>query len=279
LNAFAEQAPKYQARLGEMVAAGQQQLQRFGLERVELADLVDPAAMVDVVRTTVAGVAGVVSKGLLVLVTLIFILFEATGFYDKLRLAFGLDLDTRGLSRAMREIQKYLAIKTAISLVTGLVIWGWMSVLGVDFPVLWGLLAFLLNYIPNLGSIIAAVPAVLLATLQKGPGVGLLAALGFLTVNFILGNLAHGPLRSRSLRFPRLLGLGLGSHRHVAVCATDHGLENPAGKHRRLPMARGASGAQPLSSDLSHSDPGSPRQRPHTSAQAPSRLTKRPRLL
>ncbi len=205
LNSFVDEVPKYQERLGEMIAVGQQQLEKFGLERIELVDVVDPGQLVDVVRSTVAGVAGVVSKGLLVLLTLIFILLEATGFYDKLRLAFGLDLDTRGLSRALKEIQNYLAIKTAISLLTGLLIWAWVFLLGIDFPVLWGLLAFLLNYIPNLGSIIAAVPAVLLAIIQQGPGTGLLTALGFLSVNFVLGNLVEPNLMGRRLGLSALV--------------------------------------------------------------------------
>lgn len=205
LNSFVEEVPKYQARLGEMIAAGQLQLQKLGLERIELVDVLDPGELVDVARSTVAGVAGVVSKGFLVLLTLIFILLEATGFYDKLRLAFGVDLDTRGLSRALKEIQSYLAIKTAISLLTGLLIWAWVSLVGVDFPVLWGLLAFLLNYIPNLGSIIAAIPVVLLAVIQQGPGAGLLTALGFLLVNFLLGNLAEPNLMGRRLGLSALV--------------------------------------------------------------------------
>jgi predicted PurR-regulated permease PerM len=75
-----------------------------------------------------------------------------------------------------------------------------MTILGVDFPVLWGFIAFLFNYIPNLGVIIAAFPAVLLTLIQFGPGTALLAAAGYFAVNFIVGTFVE----------PRLVGRGVG---------------------------------------------------------------------
>lgn len=205
LNQFTEQVPKYQIQLSEMIETGQSQLASYGLERVALADLVDPGAFVDLVRGALAGIAGVVSKGFLVLLALIFMLLEATGFGDKLRLALGLELDTEGLARALQEIQSYLAIKTVVSFATGVLIWAWLALVGVDFPVLWGLLAFLLNYIPNLGSIIASIPPTLLALIQLGLGSALLAALGFAIVNFLLGNLLEPTLMGRRLGLSTLV--------------------------------------------------------------------------
>jgi predicted PurR-regulated permease PerM len=75
-----------------------------------------------------------------------------------------------------------------------------MSILGVDFPFLWGFLAFLLNYVPNLGVVIAAIPAVLLTLLQLGAGRAALAGGGYLAVNFIIGTAIE----------PRLVGRGVG---------------------------------------------------------------------
>ena len=72
--------------------------------------------------------------------------------------------------------------------------------MGLDFPLLWGLLAFLLNYIPNIGSIIAAVPAVLLALVQIGPGRAIVIAGGYVAINLLIGNLIE----------PRVMGQGLG---------------------------------------------------------------------
>jgi predicted PurR-regulated permease PerM len=91
-------------------------------------------------------------------------------------------------------------IKTLISAANGLVMTLWLWILGVDYPVLWGMLTFLFNYVPNIGSIIAAIPATLLALVQLGSGSALLTLLGYLVVSNVLGNFLE----------PRLMGKGLG---------------------------------------------------------------------
>jgi predicted PurR-regulated permease PerM len=91
-------------------------------------------------------------------------------------------------------------VKTGTSALTGLIVALLCWSCGVDLPVLWGLLAFLLNYIPNIGSVIAAVPPVLLALVQHGPGVAMGVAAGYLAVNFTVGNMLE----------PRLMGRALG---------------------------------------------------------------------
>jgi predicted PurR-regulated permease PerM len=96
-------------------------------------------------------------------------------------------------------VHSYLAIKAAISLLTGLVIFVWLTILGVDYAVLWGLIAFLLNFIPTVGSFIAAVPAVLLALVQLGVFEACLTLAGFVVVNLIMGNVLE----------PRWMGRGL----------------------------------------------------------------------
>ena len=63
-------------------------------------------------------------------------------------------------------------MKTVISLATGALIWLACKLIGVEFPLLWAVLAFALNYIPNIGSAIAAVPAVLLVLVSPEGGMG-----------------------------------------------------------------------------------------------------------
>jgi len=106
----------------------------------------------------------------------------------------------RNASDFIRQVNKYLAIKTTISLVTGVLIAGWTWFLGLDFFLLWGLIALLMNFIPNVGSILAAIPAVLLAVVQLGVPDALLVASGYLVVNVLMGNLVE----------PRFMGKGLG---------------------------------------------------------------------
>jgi predicted PurR-regulated permease PerM len=100
----------------------------------------------------------------------------------------------------IQDIKQYISIKTSMSLLTGAIIAVWLKFLGVDYPLLWGLLAFFFNYVPNIGSIIAAVPAVLLAFIQIDPAHAAYAAAGYLVVNGVIGNLIE----------PRIMGRGLG---------------------------------------------------------------------
>ena len=75
-----------------------------------------------------------------------------------------------------------------------------LMVIGVDYPVMWGMVAFALNFVPNVGSIIAAVPPVLLAVVQLGAASGLAVAACYLAINIVMGNVIE----------PRYMGKGLG---------------------------------------------------------------------
>jgi AI-2 transport protein TqsA len=142
----------------------------------------------------------------LVILIFIFMLAEASNFPRKIRAIVGRDNEELGRSaKIVREIQHYLAIKTLISVANGVTIGVATWALGLDFPLLWGLLAFLLNYIPNVGSIIAAVPAVLVALLQIGPTAALLVAAVYMGVNALFGNFLEPMLVGRQLGISTLV--------------------------------------------------------------------------
>ena len=153
------------------------------------------------VARLLTGLAGALTNAFLILITVIFILLEASGFFAKLRTTVAdPDRSFETIDKFLSTIQRYMAIKTVVSLATGIAITVWLAILGVDYPLLWGLLAFLLNYVPNIGSLLAAVPPVLLALLQLGVGPALLTALGYLVVNIVIGTVIE----------PRFMGRGLG---------------------------------------------------------------------
>ena len=110
------------------------------------------------------------------------------------------EIPLAGFEEFARKLNRYVAIKTMISLGTGLLVWGWTSIWGVEFAFLWGVLAFVLNYIPNIGSILAAVPAVIIVMLFRGLAEAGLVALGYLAINVGLGSILE----------PRFMGRGLG---------------------------------------------------------------------
>ena len=101
-----------------------------------------------------------------------------------------------------------MVIKTLINLGTGTLITIWLSILGVDFPVLWGFLLFLLLFIPSVGSIVAAVPAVLLALVQLGGGSAVLTAAGYLAIGTILGNVVEPRIMGRKFGMSTLVVWG-----------------------------------------------------------------------
>ncbi len=148
-----------------------------------------------------SALGSMISDALVIVFTLIFILLEAADFPAKLR-AIGGEHSELGqrLAAIQTSVRQYVSIKTRLSLLTAVLVTVWLWFLGVDFPLLWGLLAFLFNYIPNIGSFIAAVPAVVLAFLQLGLGPCVYAALGYLVINVVVGSILE----------PRLMGRGLG---------------------------------------------------------------------
>ena len=145
------------------------------------------------------------SSLLIIAFIVFFMLFEAATFRAKVRMAFTGDGAEERFTRVMHEIQHYIGIKTMVSAATGLLIGAWVGLLGVDFFIFWGLVAFVLNFIPNLGSIIAAVPTTLLAMVQIGVGRGLLVALGYLVINMLIGNLIEPHLMGRRLGLSTLV--------------------------------------------------------------------------
>ncbi len=204
------QLPRYAVRLQDL----QEQWIRAIEARLDLnvgeyitTDLINPATVVDLAQTALGRIAQLVSTTFLVFLITIFMLGEATVFPAKLRSIFGDGINDEGrLTTVVTEIQSYLGIKTAVSLATGLILGVWCYVMELDFPILLGLLAFLLNYIPTVGSIIAGVPAVLLSLILHGTlAHALLVTGGYVVVNTLFGNILEPSLMGRRLGLSTLV--------------------------------------------------------------------------
>jgi predicted PurR-regulated permease PerM len=202
LNSFSESLPFYETRIREQTAALFTWLRATGVELPDtMPNYFDPGGIMRLVGKMIASLSGVLANAFLILLTVIFILMEATVLPAKLRIAFSKPDESMGqANKFLESFNRYMAIKTFTSLLTGAFIAVWLSVQGVDFALLWGLLAFVLNYVPNIGSLIAAVPGVLITLIQLGVGSALVAAVGYFVVNTIMGSILE----------PRLMGHGLG---------------------------------------------------------------------
>lgn len=203
LEGFRDGLPIYQERLNLLSDQFGGWLEQVGVEsaREAVKDIFDPAVAVSLVRIALANVSGVFATGLLVLLAVTFMLVEASSLAAKLRAAFHLTEEAEArVGRVLNAINRYIVIKCLTSLATAFCIWIWLWILGIDFAALWAMLAFVLNFIPFVGALLMAIPAVLLALVQTDVQTTLLVALGYLAVNTVIGSVLE----------PRIMGRGLG---------------------------------------------------------------------
>jgi predicted PurR-regulated permease PerM len=202
LGELSAAAPIYQMRLQRAIAGVLGMLQERGLVSGEVTarDLVRVPALFGFVGGTLREAVVLLADAVLALLTMVFTLLETAGLPDKMDAALGKPQESRQrFARVTREVQRYLGIKTMMSLVTGLLIGLWIAFLGLDFAILWGAVAFVCHFIPNIGAFLAAVPALLLALIQLGSPGALLVALGYTAIQMVVGNFIEPQLMGRRL--------------------------------------------------------------------------------
>lgn len=208
VQGFAEAVPRYRTMLNTMATDLTVVLHDRGIEGAMLVpeEWLKPGEVLDLAATTLLGLAKVLSNTALVLLTIVFVLLEVSAFPGKVARAFGVNEgELARFAQITGQVQRYLGFKTLISIVTGLLAWILTAAAGVDFPLLWGLVAWLLNYVPNIGSIIAALPPTLLALIQHGPGRALVVVVGYVIINMTLGNVVEPHLMGRKLGLSTLV--------------------------------------------------------------------------
>ena len=203
---FATAVPGYEARLRQVVASMFEWLRGHSIDTTSLSALVDPAQVLNLMVTMLSGVATLLSTAFLVVVIAAFMLFEAAHILDRRHNVLGAE-PREHLRRIAGDLQNWLWVKTIISVATGLAAGVWTALLGIDFALLWGLTAFLLNYVPNFGSLVAAVPPVLLALIQFGPVHGAVVLLGYVGINALFGSVLEPYLMGRRIGLSPLVVL------------------------------------------------------------------------
>ena len=169
-------------------------------------------AILDFAGAAAGTVGALLGNTFLIVMIAVFLLLEAAFLPKKIRNLPGMNDETwNRLVAAVTGVRHYTELKTLLSLLTGFFCWLMLVVLGVEYAILFGLLAFILNYVPNIGSLIAAVPAVLIAWLGSPPETGLQQALivtvGYITINTVVGNILE----------PKILDKGLGLSASIIV--------------------------------------------------------------
>ncbi|MBP39667.1 MAG: AI-2E family transporter [Proteobacteria bacterium] len=195
--------PRYEQQLRALIDHAALQVSHLGLKLPPggVEDLVNPAAAAQFFGRMISGFGGLLADSLLIVLTVLFLMVESTTIPQKLRsITPDPDKTLGNLSTFMASVKQYLVIKAIMSFITGLAITLYLLALGVDFAILWGTLAFFMNFVPYIGSIIAAVPAVILSLIDNGPTIALTVAAGFLVANLVVGSVLE----------PRYMGRGLG---------------------------------------------------------------------
>ncbi len=198
---FTRQVPLYQQRLNGQKAELLQWLAGYGItiNADSLKHAFDPAAAMGMAGSMLTGLGKSLANLLLILLTTIFLLFEALALPKKWAQISGHAPSSEAVMRFLTSANRYLVVKTWISLLTGALVTLLLLVVGVDYPLLWGVIAFLFNFIPNIGSIIAAIPALLLALVQLGTGAALVVAGGYTVINVVVGNAVEPKFMGREV--------------------------------------------------------------------------------
>ena len=204
INEFTRALPAYQQSFGSVIASLTARLADFGIDFGTSAgetNPFDPTTALGLVGDLAGNLGSLLNNAFLLFLTVCFILLEASSFPHKVREAFG---DSPEIEDRMAEIgesiRRYLAIKTLTSMLTGFLAYGALIMLGVKFAPLWGLVAFLLNFVPAVGSIIAAIPAIALAFIDNSPQTAALVTLCYVGFNIAIGSFLE----------PRVMGEGMG---------------------------------------------------------------------
>lgn len=203
MNEFTLKLPTYKAQLASELSwlAAQLSALNIQIDRNQLLSYLDPGLAMNMASNLLTSLGSVMTNFFLILLTVVFMLFEADSVPKKVHIALADPaMKIQQVDKFLTSVKNYLVIKTLISLLTGTIAGVVLYLIGLDHFMLWAVLAFLLNYIPNIGSILAAVPAVLLAFVQLGPGMAGVVALFYIALNTLMGNIIE----------PRFMGRGLG---------------------------------------------------------------------
>jgi predicted PurR-regulated permease PerM len=200
LHDFSSNLPLYEEKLRAILQNVTSILHNQGFEFSDssISDLINPSAITQFASGIVKGFGSALTNGFMILLLVIFMLLEASVIPKKLE-ALHADASSH-MAEFLHNVKQYMKIKSIFSLITGVLIYACLALIGLDYALLWGILAFLLNFVPNIGSIIAAIPAVILALVQLGFIGSLEVTVVFIIINIMVGSVFE----------PKYMGEGLG---------------------------------------------------------------------
>jgi AI-2 transport protein TqsA len=203
LISFGGDLQGYQDAIQKQLSTFEVWLGEHGVEAPEMiiADTINPSAIFGMLKSTASTFTDMAGNALIIFIIVVFILLEAAMLPDRIRQIPSVREESLTRLKIITEnVRNYVAIKTVMSLITGGLVAGMLFASGTKNALIMGLLAFLLNYIPNVGSILASVPGILMTLAERGPGWAIAVAIGYMAINVGISNGVE----------PRFMGRGLG---------------------------------------------------------------------
>ncbi|SFV64864.1 Putative transport protein [hydrothermal vent metagenome] len=197
---FSQNIPMYELKLRTDLQHMFEMLDQWGIHvpKKDILAMFHTNSIMHYIAGTLKSFGSLLTNSFMIILTVIFMLMEISQFTAKLSQTNIRGLTT--LTQVSDKIKHYILLKALTSAATGIIITIILKAMGIHYAVLWGLLAFLLNFIPNIGSILAAIPAVLMALIQFNLTTALIVSGAYLAVNVLIGSILE----------PRILGKGLG---------------------------------------------------------------------
>ncbi len=201
INDFTAQIPLYEIKLQDKLSGITTALEGIGISMAQdsINQILDPTLIFGYLSGLLKGFGSTLANGFVILLTTIFMMLEGVQFRQKIASLNTDSMHQKSFGEVVEKIKHYMALKAAMSALTGALVYIVLSIFALDYAVLWAVVAFLLNFIPNIGSIIAAVPAVMLAIIQLDAMSALYIGIAYIIINTVVGSLLE----------PRIMGKGL----------------------------------------------------------------------
>jgi AI-2 transport protein TqsA len=200
ISRFGERIGYYTSQLNSQVVSLDALLKRLGLSNIDLRDVVKPNALADALGTVLSGVAGFLSDLFLILMIMLFLLGEGPAMMNRLRTGAGRENpQVQRLTAVGRSVVRQFGLRAIVNLVTGAGVTVLLFLLGVDFPLLWGILTFFLSFVPYIGLVLAVTPAVVLALAEFGVSRAVLVIVGVIVINVLAENVLSPVMMGRGL--------------------------------------------------------------------------------
>ena len=206
LSDLSDSLDMYQASAEEQSAGLQDSLAGLGINATSIFSLLDPSKIFDLLALILIEVINAAAAVFFMFFILAFMLFESLGISRKLRWPRVMEVKfVERFKRFGTDIRRYVLVLTWINFLVGVGDAIFLFILGVDFPVLWGLLAWFMGYIPSVGFWFALIPPLLLAYAELGPGAALLVLVGYVLINGTVQNVVQPKLMGDQLNLSPLV--------------------------------------------------------------------------